>query len=38
MYKYDIPFPNKEQYTLLFGHDAKLLWYIKFVTLLSNGI
>lgn len=22
-YKYDIPFPNKEQYTLLFGHDAK---------------
>lgn len=23
MYKYDIPFPNKEQYTLLFGHDAK---------------
>ena len=25
MYKYDIPFPNKEQYTLLFGHDAKSL-------------
>mgnify|MGYP000405711594 CR=1 FL=1 len=23
MYKYDIPFPNKEQCTLLFGHDAK---------------
>ena len=23
MYKYDIPFLNKEQYTLLFGHDAK---------------
>lgn len=23
MYKYDIPFPNKEQYTLLFRHDAK---------------
>lgn len=23
MYKYDIPFPNKEQYTLLFGHDTK---------------
>ena len=23
MYKYDIHFPNKEQYTLLFGHDAK---------------
>lgn len=23
MYKYDIPFPNKSQYTLLFGHNTK---------------
>lgn len=25
MYKYDIPFPKKDQYTLLFGHDTKSL-------------
>lgn len=29
MYKYDIPFPNKEQYTLLVGHDANSLFPIN---------
>ena len=25
MHKYDIPFPNEQQYTLLFGYDAESL-------------